>query len=156
MALLNAAALPASVQCAVLGAGGLLLVGMLTGVWKYASLMRSPARRAHRYVDIAHRASLMYSFAALVLAALAALSVWPDWVNQLAVASNLLFFVGAIGSYVLHGALQDTTNQLRPPYRLGQWPLAGVLVHGFMLALVAGEIGGVVVLLSGAWPVLVG
>jgi hypothetical protein len=149
MALLNAAALPASVQCAVLGAGGLLLVGMLTGVWKYASLMRSPARRAHRYVDIAHRASLMYSFAALVLAALAALSVWPEAINCAAVVANLVFFAAAIGTYVVHGWLRDTDNQLRPPYRLGQWPLAGVLVHGFMLALVAGEIGGVVVLLAG-------
>ncbi len=141
---------------AVLSAGGLLLTGMVTGVWKYASILNSPQHRAHRYVDIAHNASLMYSFAALVLAALAQCSTWPDAVNRLAVAVNVLFFVAAIGTYVVHGWLRDTDNQLRPPHRVGPVPLPKGVLHGFMGLLMLGEIGGVLVLLVGAWPVLVG
>lgn len=147
--MMSATALTPSVHLAVLGAGGLLLVGMLTGAWKYAAIVGSPRHRAPYYVDIAHRASLMYSFASLVLAVLAALSQWPEWVNVWAVVINLLFFVGAIGSYVLHGLFKDTDNQLRPPYRMGPISLPGLLLHGFMIALVIGEIGGVMVLLAG-------
>jgi hypothetical protein len=41
----------------------------------------------------------------------------------------------------VHGALKDTTNQLHPR--------PGVLVHGFMAALIVGEIGGVAILVAG-------
>lgn len=143
-------ALPVAVRLALSAAGGLLLIGMLTGVWKYAQIARSAEAVAHPYVDIAHRASLLYSFAALVLAALAAVSVWPGWVNLQAVIWPLLFFVLAIASYVLHGALGDTDNQLRAPHVLGARRLPAWPLHAFMGALIVAEIGGVLVLLSGA------
>ena len=98
----------------IVAAGVLLAWAMLLGVWKYQQVMASPDGQAHVYVDIAHRAALMYSFATLVLAALAALSAWPSWVNAISVAVPLIFFVGAIGSYILHGALRDTENQFSP------------------------------------------
>ena len=81
------------------------------------------------------------AFATLVLAALVALSAWPAWVNAACVIVELIFFVGAIMSYLVHGALKDTTNQLHPR--------PGVLVHGFMAALIVGEIGGVAILVAG-------
>ena len=70
--------------------GFFLFVGMVTGVWKYRQMMTRPDRQAHIYVDTAHRASLMYSFATLVLAALAAASVWPDWIDAIAAGATLL------------------------------------------------------------------
>nr|WP_228461011.1 hypothetical protein [Gordonia crocea] len=119
---------------------------MLLGVWKYRQILTSPNGQAHVYVDIAHRAALMYSFATLVLAALTALSAWPAWVNAVCVAVAVFFFVAAIASYVLHGALRDTDNQFHPR--------PGGLVRGFMIALIVGEVGTVVVLVVGvvvAW-----
>ena len=40
---------------------GFLLFGLVTGVWKYHHILSSPNHRAPVYVDITHRASLMYS-----------------------------------------------------------------------------------------------
>lgn len=142
--------LSAPVRLALSAAGVLLMVGLLTGVWKYAQIARSASAQAHPYVDIAHRSSLLYSFAALVLAALAAVSVWSDTVNLHAVAWPLLFFVLAIGSYALHGWLGDTDNQLREPHVLGSRRLPAWTLRGFMGALIVAEVGGVAVLVVGA------
>ncbi|AXI02245.1 hypothetical protein [Aquirhabdus parva] len=147
-----------AVALAALGSGLLLLVGLLTGVWKYLAIMNSEKSRAPYYVDIAHRASLMYSFSALVLAVLAGLSVWPPIHNFWAVAANLIYFIAAISTYVIHGALRDTSNQLARPHRLGKATLPNILISGFMWSLIVAEVGGTVVLLSGAtvrlWPVI--
>lgn len=137
-------------RLALTAAGGFLLVGLITGVWKHWQIARSAEAAAHPYVDIAHRASLLYSFASLVLAALAWFSVWPDAVNTVAVAASVLFFALAIGSYVLHGWLADTDNQLRAPHRLGSRSLPGIALHGFMVALIVAELGGAAVVFVGA------
>ena len=106
-------------QWALWGCGIFFLVGLLTGAWKYVQVANSEKARAHYYVDIAHRASLMYAFACLVLERFALLSVWEDWVNTLAVLACLIFFALAIGSYILHGMLKDTRNQLQKPHSMG-------------------------------------
>ncbi|MCK0104949.1 hypothetical protein [Marinobacter sp. S0848L] len=126
------------------------MTGLLTGIWKYWCMATSPKAAAPRYVDIAHRSSLMYSFAALLLGWFASYSVYADWVNTLAALGALGFFSLAIGTYIIHGILRDTSNQLRKPHKLGQSTLPGWLVHGFMIALVVAEVGGSFVLGSGA------
>lgn len=68
--------------------------------------------------------------------------------NLRAVAAPLLFFGLAIGTYVIHGFLADTTNQIAKP-RLGRLPLPSWVTPAFMVALVAAEIGGFAVLLVG-------
>ena len=98
-------------------AGLLLLGGLVLGVWKYRQMSASPTALAHPYVDIAHRAALMYSFATLVLAALAEFSAFPTAVNLLAGSIVTLFFVAAIATYVVHGFLGDTDNQFEHPVR---------------------------------------
>lgn len=143
-------ALDNAVRLAVTAAGAFLLVGLLTGVWKYQQIASSEAAVAHPYVDIAHRASLLYSFACLVLAALAWLSMWSDTVNTIAVVAPVLFFALAVGSYILHGWLADTDNQLRAPHQLGAGTMPAVALHGFMVALIIAEIGGALVLFVGA------
>ena len=49
----------------VLAAGLIFLLALVLGVWKYRQIMTSADHRAHPYVDIAHRAALLYSFARL-------------------------------------------------------------------------------------------
>jgi len=147
-------ALDHSVRLALTAAGVFLLVGLLTGVWKYQQIASSESATAHPYVDIAHRASLLYSFASLVLAALAWFSMWSDVVNTVAVAAAVLFFALAIATYLLHGWLADTDNQLQTPHRLGARTLPAFALHGFMVALIVAEIGGALVLFIGAMRTL--
>jgi hypothetical protein len=139
---------PAVTLC-VVAAGVFFLSGLLTGAWKYFEITRSPDAVAPVYVDIAHRASLLYSFASLLLAVFAGLSVFSATVNLVAAALPLLFFALAIGGYIVHGVLRDTDNQLKPPFVLGQGHLPGSMIHGFMWALMAAEIGGFAVLFTG-------
>lgn len=132
------------------GAFLFFMTGLVTGVWKYLCMARDPRAVAPRYVDVAHRSSLMYAFAALVLARFASLSVFPPKVNAWAAAVTLLFFALAIGSYVVHGVLRDTSNQLRHPHRLGAFEVPPALMVLFMALLIAAEIGGSAVLGVGA------
>lgn len=133
----------------LLAAGLFFFSGLLTGLWKYLCIARSPEAVAPVYVDIAHRASLMYSFSALLLRAFVPYSPLAATGTLLAVGAPLLFFALAISSYLLHGLLRDTDNQLRSPHQLGTRTLPGVLLHGFMWALAIAEIGGFSVLLWG-------
>jgi hypothetical protein len=124
----------------VLAAGLIFLAALVLGAWKYRQMATSPDHLAHPYVDIAHRAALLYSFAALLVAVFVELSAWPTWLNLTAAMVLVFFFVAAIASYVQHGLRRDTTNQFAHP--------APGLRAG-MAALMAGEIGGFVVLLAG-------
>lgn len=127
-----------------------LMTGLLTGIWKYLHMARSQDARAPAYVNIAHRSSLMYSFAALLLAVFSAHSVFPAWVNTASALAALSFFAFAIATYVIHGLLQDTDNQLRRPHRLGQRLLPSWVTGVFMVSLIVAEVGGALVLGTGA------
>ncbi|MCL4722285.1 MAG: hypothetical protein KJ041_10115, partial [Gammaproteobacteria bacterium] len=131
-------------QIAIVAAGLFFLVGLLTGVWKYSQIRRSPRARAHYYVDIAHRTSLMYSFAALLIAVFAVISDLPMVVEACAVIAQVVYFGMAITSYVVHGFLGDTANQLQVPHKLGHYHVPAGLMTLFMGSLVVAEIGGFV------------
>lgn len=139
---------PAVALC-IVSAGVFFMAGLLTGAWKYAHIARSPTATAPVYVDIAHRAALLYSFAALLLAVFAQLSVWSSTVDLVAAALPLLFFAGAILSYVIHGLLRDTDNQFLQPHRAGPMTVHPAAVAGYMWLLMAAEIGGFAVLFAG-------
>jgi phosphatidylglycerophosphate synthase len=124
----------------LLAAGLIFLLALVLGVWKYRQIMAAEDHRAHPYVDIAHRAALLYSFATLLIAVFVELSAWPAWVNLTAAMVVVLFFVAAIASYISHGARRDTTNQFEKAER-------GTEVA--MALLIAGEIGGFGVILAG-------
>lgn len=126
------------------------LTGLLTGVWKYWHMARSKEAVAPTYVDIAHRSSLLYSFAAILLGQLAAVSVFSDTINTLAAMAALVFFALAIFGYIVHGMLRDTDNQLRRPHVLGNRTLPSGVVTLAMVLLIAGEVGGLMVLGTGA------
>ncbi|MFT5063340.1 MAG: hypothetical protein ACI91G_000707 [Gammaproteobacteria bacterium] len=143
-----------SVSFALIASGVFLMSGMLTGVWKYLCMTRSAntdgKAEAPMYVDIAHRTSLMYSFAALVVAKFAELSPWSANVTLVSTVAPIVFFGLSIAIYIVHGFLNDTDNQLKKPHKLGKRTISGLFVHGFMWALIVAEIGGFAVLLCGA------
>jgi hypothetical protein len=121
----------------------MFLLALVLGVWKYRQMASSENHLAHPYVDVAHRAALLYSFATLLVATFVQFSGWSEAVNLLAAGVLYFFFIGAVAGYVYHGRRRDTDNQFRDPA-----PSAGV-VHGFMVALLVGEIGAFSVLLAG-------
>ncbi len=133
----------------LLAAGVFFMTGLLTGLWKYLCMAHSAEAIAPTYVDIAHRASLMYAFAAILLREFVPYSPVSPELTIYAVAAPLLFFALAIGIYLIHGLLRDTDNQLRKPHRLGATTLPGWMLHGFMGLLALAEIGGFAVLLYG-------
>jgi hypothetical protein len=128
------------VRITLLAAGLIFLLALVLGVWKYRQMLASDDHLAHPYVDIAHRAALLYSFATLLVAVFVQLSVWPAWVNLTAAMILVFFFVGAIASYIGHGLRRDTVNQFEHPDRA---------LKVAMLALIVGEIGGFGVILAG-------
>lgn len=124
----------------LLAAGLIFLLALVLGVWKYREILISEDHRAHPYVDIAHRAALLYSFATLLIAVFVQLSAWPAWVNLTAAAVVVFFFVAAIAAYINHGARRDTVNQFDKPDRG---------LRAAMALLIVGEIGGFGVILAG-------
>ncbi len=133
-------ALGIDTKITLLAAGLIFLLALVLGVWKYRQIMASDDRRAHPYVDIAHRAALLYSFATLLIAIFVQLSAWPAWVNLTAAMVVVFFFVGAIASYISHGARRDTINQFENADRRTALSMA---------LLIAGEIGGFAVIFTG-------
>lgn len=137
---------PAAVL-AILSAGGFFTTSLATGVWKWRQMMASPTHEAHPYVDIAHRASLLYAFAAMLLATFASLSAWSVAVDLAATAVCLFYFAVAIGTYVWHGVRQRTTNQFDRRTFISTWG-TGLLAMG--------EVGGFLVLFAGVAVTLLG
>ena len=109
---------------------------------------------APRYVNVAYQASLMYSFAALVLFQFLEFSPHPDIVNVLATALPLVDFALAILTYVVHVVTRDTDNAFEEPYRLGRIRIAPMVFHSFLWLLIISEVGGFLELFLGflrAW-----
>jgi hypothetical protein len=117
-----------------------LLTGMLTGILKYQGMMKSEKHEAPVYIDIAHRASLLYSFAALVMAKLLEFSPFPLWLQIISTAIPLVYFTLAIASYIKLGLQNVETTQFSERNFITTW---------FMYSLIAGEIGGVFMLVIG-------
>jgi hypothetical protein len=129
-----------SVKISLAAAGLFLLTGMLLGIVKYRRIMTSPTHRAPVYVDIAHRAAFLYSFAALVIARLLEFSPYSTAVQTAAALVPLVFFALTIVGYTTHGLRDDTDNMFRARNFTTTW---------FMYLLIAGEIGGMCVILWG-------
>lgn len=129
-----------SVKIALLASGLFLLSGMLTGVWKYARIMQSAEHQAPVYVDIAHRASFLYSFACLVIAKLIEYSPFSDFQQVLIVGVPIFYFILSVAAYIKEGFLNRTENMFAERRLVPKW---------FMYGLIAGEIGGFLLILGG-------
>jgi hypothetical protein len=129
-----------AVKISLAASGIYLLTGMLIGVLKYQRTMTSPTHRSPVYVDIAHRAAFMYSFAALVMAKLLEYSPYSVRVQLGALGLVLLFLTLTIFGYLAHGIRDDTDNIFAERTFTTTW---------YMYLLIAGEIGGLAVILWG-------
>jgi hypothetical protein len=127
-------------KAVLLAAAVMFLWALLLGVWKYRQMAESEDALAHPYVDTAHRAALLYSFALLLVATFVELSGFSTVVNLLAAGAMAFYFFAAVAGYAVHGWRRDTDNQFRDP-------VAGT--HAFMVALIVAEIGGWLVLVAG-------
>jgi len=132
--------LRSSTEWVILLAGLIFLWALVLGVWKYRQIAAAEDGLAHPYVDTAHRAALLYSFATLLIAAFVELSGWSQTVDLIAAGALILYFVLAIAGYCYHGWKRDTDNQIRDA-------IPGT--HAFMWTLIVAEIGGWLVLLAG-------
>ena len=141
--------LTSATKLAIIFSGIFLWIGMLTGVWKYYQIRNTELARAHYYVDIAHRSSLLYAAASLILAALSYFTSLSDSLNLFCVVANLFFFSMSILVYIIHGMLKDTTNQFKQPHTLGQWSIPRWCMTFLMLSLIMVELGATAVLLLG-------
>jgi hypothetical protein len=138
-------------QFCLVSAGAFFLVGLLAGAWKYAWIARTAdgVASAPVYVDVAHRASLLYAFACMLLGELCARSAWSDTVDLIAAIVLVALFAAAVAGYVVHGVLRDTDNQLRRPHQLGKRTVRPAYISAFMIVLTVGEIGAFVTLFAG-------
>jgi hypothetical protein len=100
-------------KIAILSSGLFFMSGLLTGVWKYRSMLNSVEHTAPVYVDVAHKASLLYSFACLVLWKLAQLSPFSTAITLTALLAPILFFAIAVATYIRLAAIGKTDNQFR-------------------------------------------
>lgn len=102
--------------------------------------MASIEHRAPVYVDIAHRASFFYSFASMVIAALIFFSPFSREWQVVIVLLPLAYFALTVIGYIKEGILDRTENMFAERNFITTW---------FMYGLIAGEIGGLLLILGG-------
>lgn len=129
-----------AVKICLLFSGLFLLTGMLIGILKYVFTMRSEEHRAPIYIDIAHRAALLYSFAALVMAKLIEFSPYTQTVQLVIALVPLAYFALTIFQYTKLGLRRQEETQFGERNFITTW---------FMYGLIVGEIGGVALILWG-------
>lgn len=126
--------LSAAVKLSLAASGIFLLTGMLLGILKYHAMLTRPEHQAPIYIDIAHRAALLYSFAALVIAELLRYSPFSQNMQIVIAAAPLLFFAIAILTYFALGLKNQMTNQFSERNfntTVGMWLLIAAEVGGF-------------------------
>lgn len=129
-----------AIKISLLASGLFLLSGMLIGILKYQRVLTRETHTAPVYVDIAHRAAFLYSFAMLVIARLLEYSPYSERVQLGAMGLVLIFLVLTIVGYLSHGLKEDTDNMFRKRSFATTW---------YMYMLIAGEIGGLSVIIWG-------
>jgi hypothetical protein len=130
----------ADTKAVLLADAVMFLCALLLGVWKYRQNPTTEDHTSHVYVDIAHRAALLYSFALLLVATFVELSGFSELVNLLAAGAMTFYFFASVATYAIHGWREDTDNQFRDS-------IPGT--HAYMLTLILAEIGGWLVLVAG-------
>ena len=128
-------------RTSILAAGVLLAVGMASGVWKWRAIARSPEHQAPMYVDILHRAALLYASATLVLGHLAALSVFAKALNHGAFWTAYFYFVVTLIVYTVHGVHRTDRTMFSK---------RNLITGPGMVLLIIGELGSTLLLLVGA------
>jgi len=129
-----------AIKISVLASGLFLLAGMLIGIVKHQRMLASSDHTAPAYIDIAHRAAFLYSFAMLVIAKLLEYSPYSETVQLISMGSVLVFLSITIVGYFVTGMMNETDNLFRQRDFRTTW---------YVYLLTAGEIGGLAVILWG-------
>jgi len=129
-----------AVKISLLSSGLFLLLGMLIGIIKYQRMLSTAEHLAPVYINIAHRAALLYSFAMLVVAALLEHGNGSLKLQLGATFSLLLFLTLTVFGYLAHGLQNQTDNMFRRRNFITTW---------YMYFLIVGEIGGLSIILWG-------
>lgn len=129
-----------AIKISLLASGLFLFAGMLIGIVKHQQMLKSPDHNAPAYVDIAHRAAFLYSFAMLVIAKLLEYSPYSEAVQLLSMGTVLLFLSVTIVGYFATGMINKTDNLFRNRDFRTTW---------YVYMLTVGEIGGLLVILWG-------
>ncbi len=129
-----------AIKISLLASGFFLLTGMFIGIVKHQRMLKSPDHNAPAYIDIAHRAAFLHSFAMLVIAKLLEYSPYSVTAQLISMGSVLVFLVVTIAGYFSHGVRNKTDNSFRERNFSTTW-------YVYMLA--AGEIGGLSVIIWG-------
>jgi len=129
-----------AVKISLLSSGLFLLAGMLIGIVKHQRMLSSPEHTAPAYIDIAHRAAFLYSFAMLVIAKLLEYNPYSETVQLAATFSVLAFLTVTIFGYFATGLRNKTDNLFRERTFSTTW---------YVYLLTAGEIGGLSVIVWG-------
>lgn len=129
-----------AIKISLLSSGPFLLIGMLVGIVKFRWMLNGPDHMAPPYIDIAHRAAFLYSFAMLVIAKLLEYSPYSDAVQLGATGLVLTFFSITIVGYFAHGLRNKTDNLFRERNFSTTW---------YVYLLTIGEISGLSVIVWG-------
>lgn len=129
-----------AVKISLLSSGLFLLVGMLIGIVKHQRMLSSSDHTAPAYIDIAHRAAFLYSFAMLVIAKLLEFSPYSEGVQLGAMGLVLVFLSVTIVGYFTHGMKDKTDNLFRERNFSTTW---------YVYMLTVGEIGGLSIIVWG-------
>jgi len=123
-----------AIKLTLAASGIFLIVGMIGGILKYLSIMNSPQHKASMYIDVAHRAAFLYSFAALVMAELLKFSPYSERFQIVISGVPLFFFAISIAQYFILGLQNKTQSQFTERRITTTWG---------MIPLIIGEVGGV-------------
>jgi hypothetical protein len=134
-----------SMKIALLFSTIFFMTGLLTGVWKYRCIKKSADRTAPLYVNMAHRSSFTYSFAALLVSILLGQNPYPGWLNLTITAALMTFFSITMISYIANGLKGVTGSQFAGPPAIGGESGRDL----FMTALILAEIIGFGLLAAG-------
>ena len=129
-----------AVKISILFAGLYLLVGMLTGVWKYAAIMKSENHKSSLYIDISHRNALLFSFACLVISKLMEFSPFSPIMQLVITLIPLFYFSLTTVNQIKEGFSGRTETIFKERNFSTTW---------FMYGLIAGEIGSISLMILG-------
>jgi hypothetical protein len=113
---------------------------MLTGVWKYAAIMKSENHKSSMYIDIAHRNALLFSFACLVIAKLMESSPFSTTMQMVITLIPLFYFSLTTINQIKQGFLGRTETIFKERNFSTTW---------FTYGLIIGEIGSILLMISG-------
>ncbi len=109
-------ALPGPLHVALWFSALYLIAALLTGVWKWRSMLSAEDGQAHAYIDIAHHAALHYGPFILLAGVLASFWPWggvfPAWILIEIIGWTMVL---SLSRYVSLGLRGETVNQLHKP-----------------------------------------